>query len=104
MKTRTRNCSDIECTGEMQQTELCFSDQMFCGERSWDDWSGWGSCSVTCGIGLQSRERSCPQTAGLFEGPCAGDRREFKLCKQAHCTDQESAFFVTGMPTEGPTN
>ena len=34
LKTRYRNCSDVFCSGEMKQSELCLGDHVFCEGRT----------------------------------------------------------------------
>lgn len=50
----------------------------------WHSWSSWGSCSKTCGGGIQQRQRVCE---GPFFGgePCPGDRGEQKRCNEKRC-------------------
>ena len=49
-----------------------------------EEWSHWYSCDVTCGGGLQWRNRTCN---GPFHGgaPCQGDFTESKICNTDHC-------------------
>ncbi|XP_053403518.1 thrombospondin-1-like isoform X2 [Mercenaria mercenaria] len=48
---------------------------------AWAAWNTWGSCSATCGIGLQRRDRSCSTP---YPGPngnhCFGDSRDDQIC------------------------
>ena len=50
-------------------------------DGGWSKWSNWGKCSVSCGVGLQSRSRSCtnpaPHNAGRH---CIGQNFDVKLC------------------------
>ncbi|WAR08196.1 TSP1-like protein [Mya arenaria] len=52
----------------------------------WTSWSGWTSCSVTCGTGLQKRSRSCqnPMTS-LINDSCSGDPTQFQTCTDKAC-------------------
>ena len=45
----------------------------------WAGWSPWTPCNVTCGMGYQSRVRSCnnPKQGGA---PCMGDGVDTRKC------------------------
>ena len=51
------------------------------------DWSMWGSCSVTCGVGEMTRQRQClnprPEHGGRS---CTGNSLEHKTCHPGQCT------------------
>ena len=47
----------------------------------WTSWGPWGSCSVSCGDGLQIRERNCSEPAPKFGGrECLGFINETQSC------------------------
>ena len=50
----------------------------------WMTWSVWGDCSVTCGGGLQYRNRSCdgPRYGGA---ECEGAVQEQRNCGENPC-------------------
>uniref|UniRef100_UPI004038E811 SCO-spondin-like n=1 Tax=Callospermophilus lateralis TaxID=76772 RepID=UPI004038E811 len=54
---------------------------------AWAEWETWGPCSVSCGGGHQSRQRSCmdppPKNGGA---PCPGASRERAPCGLQPCT------------------
>uniref|UniRef100_A0A3B3YGM5 Uncharacterized protein n=1 Tax=Poecilia mexicana TaxID=48701 RepID=A0A3B3YGM5_9TELE len=85
---RTRECNGpsyggSECHGGWKETANCFlKDCPVNG--TWHPWSSWGSCSKTCGGGIQQRQRVCE---GPFFGgePCPGDTREQKRCNEKRC-------------------
>lgn len=54
----------------------------------WSSWTEWGSCSVTCDVGMQSRERTCtnPSPAG-FGNHCFGDSTDYRVCVLRGCID-----------------
>ena len=57
VQTRVRTGNDA-CTEENIQTQNCTgSGDSCCG--TCQPWAEWGTCNVTCGIGTQSRNRSC---------------------------------------------
>ncbi|XP_029111790.1 ADAMTS-like protein 5 [Scleropages formosus] len=53
-------------------------------ENQWGPWSGWSSCSHTCGGGVSVRTRVCI-TRNPIEGPCPGDTRHYKICNAKEC-------------------
>ena len=64
-------------------------------DGSFGDWTEWGACSVTCGVGQSVRRRLCdhpvPQNGGK---DCEGPAEEFKACNDVPCQ----------VPTPGPGN
>ena len=53
-------------------------------DGTWDAWSSWEPCSVSCGVGQMVRRRRClgPQNEG--QG-CSGDSEEFQSCDRGPC-------------------
>ena len=47
--------------------------------KEWSLWTAWAGCSVTCGDGVQSRNRTCEK------GNCEGQKQETKSCSQRKC-------------------
>ncbi|KAL4613252.1 ADAMTS-like protein 5 isoform X2 [Arapaima gigas] len=54
-------------------------------ENQWGSWSGWSSCSRTCGGGVCVRTRVCI-TRNPVGGPCPGDTRQYKMCNSKECS------------------
>lgn len=53
---------------------------------SWATWSAWGSCSVTCSVGLQRRDRSCSNPYPSLSGNhCFGDAMDYRVCFLRAC-------------------
>ncbi|WAR08204.1 TSP1-like protein, partial [Mya arenaria] len=84
-RSRVRTCDNPApahggnvCPGDREQTITCIVNQCPVG---WTAWSGWTSCSVTCGTGLRKRSRSCqnPMTS-LINDSCSGDPTQFQTC------------------------
>lgn len=52
----------------------------------WGPWSPWDICSVTCGGGVQRRNRLCNNPTPQFGGKdCVGDVTENQVCNKQDC-------------------
>ncbi|XP_072304148.1 adhesion G protein-coupled receptor B1-like isoform X2 [Eucyclogobius newberryi] len=89
-RQRTRECNGpsyggSECHGSWKETDNCFLKECPVDGR-WHAWTTWGSCSKTCGGGVQQRQRVCE--GPFFDGePCNGDNREQKRCNEKRCPE-----------------
>ncbi|GBM97149.1 Hemicentin-1, partial [Araneus ventricosus] len=55
-------------------------------DGKWSEWSSWSTCSVTCGIGVRSRSRTCNSPDPFYGGKeCPGDTEEFEECGDEAC-------------------
>ena len=53
---------------------------------NWAGWESWGACSVSCGVGLQKRFRTCSNPTPSISGrPCIGAGEEGQRCTQQLC-------------------
>lgn len=52
----------------------------------WSSWSGWSSCSKSCGGGTQTRTRSCTNPSPSCDGAsCSGSTSDSKSCNTQAC-------------------
>ncbi|XP_053380156.1 neurogenic locus notch homolog protein 1-like [Mercenaria mercenaria] len=91
MQSRVRTCSNPvpshsgnHCFGESLNSRLCMPGA--CANGGWTNWGSWGTCTVTCGIGISSRYRSCtnpsPSPYGQY---CKGSANEVQTCSNSDC-------------------
>ena len=62
---------------------LCFHSSLISEEETdyhsaggWSDWGQWTSCTVPCGSGIRSRERTCDNPKPKPHYPCYGEPME----------------------------
>jgi len=79
----------VACTGETKETAGCECAREQDCELS--DWSAWGECSVSCGMGQKVRTKSILQSALNGGTPCEGDLQEVDACENSE-TDEELKF------------
>ncbi|XP_052264429.1 coadhesin-like isoform X3 [Dreissena polymorpha] len=103
-QTRHRTCTDpapqnggLDCFGIGTESQMCILDR--CPVHGgWSLWSPWGSCSVTCDVGMQRRDRSCSNPYPSKDGDhCYGDSRDDQICYEPGCTSTDIQF-VVGTP------
>lgn len=93
-RERRRDCSSpppqfggLPCKGNMIETGPCDTGIHCPIHGGWTAWSPPSHCSSSCGLGVQTRARSCtnphPQYGGL---PCVGPAKEIVECDTGiHC-------------------
>ncbi|XP_053391455.1 semaphorin-5B-like [Mercenaria mercenaria] len=94
-----RNCTEPApsggghfCEGQSLDTQDC-TEEPCPIHGSWAGWTPWGSCSVTCGIGLQRRDRSCSNPyPDRFGDHCYGDSRDDKICLTNACAETDGGW------------
>ena len=64
---------------------------------SWAAWNQWSNCSVLCGEGVRTRERTCNSTLTVITCTIDGSNTtETRKCQQSKCT--------SSAPTAGTVN
>ncbi|XP_077321139.1 thrombospondin-1 [Lithobates pipiens] len=92
MMTRIRLCNSPvpqlngkQCVGEGRENKPCQKDPCPINGQ-WGPWSPWDICSVTCGGGVQKRERLCDNPKPQFGGKaCLGDNADSRICNKQDC-------------------
>ncbi|XP_072036271.1 coadhesin-like [Amphiura filiformis] len=87
LQTRRRLCSPQDSCfegGAPVQTETCFIRACDGNELEWNEWSNWGSCSETCGLGQRQRVRTCEDPIER-DDRCYGDSVETEACNDRCC-------------------
>ncbi|XP_053386492.1 A disintegrin and metalloproteinase with thrombospondin motifs adt-2-like [Mercenaria mercenaria] len=94
VQTRSRSCTNPapenggrDCSGNTTETKLCQRDT--CPVHGgWSTWSEWGSCSASCDVGMQRRDRSCSNPYPAIGGDhCFGEARDDRICFSSACYD-----------------
>uniref|UniRef100_A0A8C5HHU6 Thrombospondin-1 n=1 Tax=Gouania willdenowi TaxID=441366 RepID=A0A8C5HHU6_GOUWI len=74
-----------DCQGDGRHTKACTKSPCPIN-GGWGPWSLWDSCSVTCGGGVQTRNRLCSDPAPKYGGKeCVGDATMSQLCNKQEC-------------------
>ena len=69
----------------MTETRECFIKPCPVNGR-FGRWSNYSTCSVSCGGGVQFRERNCDSPPPKYGGEdCDGPRRENRSCQEKEC-------------------
>jgi hypothetical protein len=55
-------------------------------DGGWSSWSGWSTCTVSCGGGTQTRTRTCTNPTPKCNGAnCVGDPTDTQSCNTQSC-------------------
>ena len=63
----------------------CKTPEITVVDCTWSPWNKWSSCSKTCGIGLQERNRTKVKRAQNGGKECNGANKETRLCNKQKC-------------------
>ena len=67
-------------------SELNISSLATSVNGGWSGYGSWGSCSKSCGGGIQSRSRSCTKPSPANGGKdCSGSDTETQICNRDAC-------------------
>jgi len=96
IQTRTRSCVQgdscgFPCSGPSQETRSCGKAPV---DAKWSDFGAWSACSVTRGMGTQTRTRHCVggDPCGFT---CTGATQETRSCGTAEDTTVTTVDTVT---------
>ena len=58
-------------------------------------WSDWGDCSVTCNVGVRTRNRSCDTSdIDKSRGICTGNDVDISTCYGGICQGMQTSFII----------
>jgi len=64
----------------------------------WGNWSPWGTCSSTCGMGLQHRQRACDSPYPSKGGnQCQGESIAYDICAAYQCAGNSTFLHVNNV-------
>nr|XP_022339845.1 semaphorin-5B-like [Crassostrea virginica] len=89
---RSRSCNNpapqyggANCAGSSVSSQSCNTHNCPI-DGQWTSWGSYGSCTVTCGGGSQSRSRSCTNPAPQYGGAsCVGFTSSSQACNTHNC-------------------
>lgn len=95
IQSRQRDCLkgpgtiDMDCIGQATQTRTCNVAE--CPKPpKFGPWKPWTPCPVTCGAGLQSRQRECIKGPGTIQDmECVGERVQSRACNIPKCPPKD---------------
>ncbi|KAF7689686.1 A disintegrin and metalloproteinase with thrombospondin motifs 5 isoform X1 [Silurus meridionalis] len=86
--SKGRICLHGKCVDKTRKRHYSVSNH-----GSWSSWGQWGSCSRTCGGGVQFTQRLCnnppPRNSGRY---CTGKRAIYRSCNVTPCPAQHKNF------------
>ena len=103
-QTRTRTCDnhcpDLVMNDDINETQECNLVEckfwklrkllwsIFPGLPEYSQWTDWSDCSVTCGTGLQTRQRTCDKHCDSVSNDDTNENRE--------CTKECAVLLLSG--------
>ncbi|EDQ90691.1 uncharacterized protein MONBRDRAFT_16091, partial [Monosiga brevicollis MX1] len=114
-QSRTRSCTLADCSTNItlcngaalgdEDSESQSCNEGCCPEdATWDTWSSWSDCSVTCGQGTETRQRTCgtPVCGGatLCDGAASGETdTDSRTCDTEVCCPVDGAWTAWSTPS-----
>lgn len=89
-------CSKVNATHAEPHCQNDPAKTIDCG---WSEWSEWGGCTTTCGIGSQMRQRTCDNPPARCGGIQNETHHDFTTCNKGDCSEPTKGIIST---TEAP--
>uniref|UniRef100_A0A8W8KZK8 SUEL-type lectin domain-containing protein n=1 Tax=Magallana gigas TaxID=29159 RepID=A0A8W8KZK8_MAGGI len=91
-QTRSRTCTNpapqyggAACPGSSGSSQACNTHHCPI-DGNWASWGNWGTCTVTCGGGIQTRSRNCSNPTPQYGGAdCADFSTSSQTCNTHNC-------------------
>ncbi|XP_061928078.1 uncharacterized protein LOC108001856 isoform X3 [Apis cerana] len=108
IQTRKRSCSEIQnlqgtsCKGVSKEIKDCTINNCSINGM-WSSWTIWSSCTSSCGIGTQLRNRMCNNPSPNGNGTsCFGSASEIRQCFTKPCiASSNNVQYLLGDDNEG---
>ncbi|XP_076623258.1 uncharacterized protein LOC143342858, partial [Colletes latitarsis] len=94
--SKMQNAQETSCEGSTRDVKSCTINNCSINGM-WSPWTVWTSCSSSCGIGTQLRNRMCSNPSPSGSGmSCSGSASEVRQCFSKPCTvkSHEVAHFT----------
>lgn len=97
VQSRVRECvsgnpGDVGCMGDVNEERECNTETC----PHWSEWTEFSDCSVTCGSGIQRRQRECMFGEAGDEG-CIGETDDTQVCNTSECPVCDPDYEVLGL-------
>ncbi|VUZ55036.1 unnamed protein product [Hymenolepis diminuta] len=97
IRRRTRQCNNptpqfggAQCEGSDNESTKC-QENPCPVNGEWSNWSSWSACVGRCGVGIQSRVRTCTEPAPSYGGHlCRGSAKDSRTCSLPYTDGDES--------------